>query len=215
MKKYLLPLFGMALYFTACDDELAPISGNTAETVAAFSDLSECNKNIVGKLVYVSDSVKMYACTDEGWAAITGSVVNGKNGSNGADGKNGVDGKNGKDGTNGKDGVDGKDGKSCIMTAFKDGTGFDVICDGKSIGTVKNGTDGAKGKDGTNGKDGTSCSVAKAEKSNDVIVTCGKNLLRSIMALMVNRGLLVLMAQTVRTELLAPSLKLKIATMLL
>jgi uncharacterized protein (TIGR02145 family) len=186
MKKYLLPLFGMALYFTACDDELAPISGNTAETVAAFSDLSECNKNIVGKFVYVSDSVKMYACTDEGWAAITGSVVNGKNGSNGADGKNGVDGKNGtngkngtdgkngKDGTNGKDGVDGKDGKSCIMTAFKDGTGFDVICDGKSIGTVKNGTDGAKGKDGTNGKDGTSCSVAKAEKSNDVIVTCGK-----------------------------------------
>ena len=189
MKKYLLPLFGMALYFTACDDELAPISGNTAETVAAFSDLSECNKNIVGKLVYVSDSVKMYACTDEGWAAITGSVVNGKNGSNGADGKNGVDGKNGtngkdgkngtdgkngKDGTNGKDGVDGKDGKSCIMTAFKDGTGFDVICDGRSIGTVKNGTDGAKGKDGTNGKDGTSCSVAKAEKSNDVIVTCGK-----------------------------------------
>ena len=186
MKKYLLPLFGMALYFTACDDELAPISGNNAETVAAFSDLSECNKNIVGKFVYVSDSVKMYACTDEGWAAITGSVVNGKNGSNGADGKNGVDGKNGtngkngtdgkngKDGTNGKDGVDGKDGKSCIMTAFKDGTGFDVICDGKSIGTVKNGTDGAKGKDGTNGKDGTSCSVAKAEKSNDVIVTCGK-----------------------------------------
>ena len=186
MKKYLLPLFGMALYFTACDDELAPISGNNAETVAAFSDLSECNKNIVGKFVYVSDSVKMYACTDDGWAAITGSVVNGKNGSNGADGKNGVDGKNGtngkngtdgkngKDGTNGKDGVDGKDGKSCIMTAFKDGTGFDVICDGKSIGTVKNGTDGAKGKDGTNGKDGTSCSVAKAEKSNDVIVTCGK-----------------------------------------
>jgi hypothetical protein len=198
MKKYLLPLFGMALYFTACDDELAPISGNTAETVAAFSDLSECNKNIVGKFVYVSDSVKMYACTDEGWAAITGAVVNGQNGSNGADGKdgvngkdgtngkdgkNGTDGKNGKDGTNGKDGVDGKDGKSCIMTAFKDGTGFDVICDGKSIGTVKNGTDGAKGKDGkdgtngtngTNGKDGTSCSVAKAENSDDVVVTCGE-----------------------------------------
>ena len=201
MKKYLLPLFGAALFYAACDDELVPVSGNTAETVTAFNDLSECNKNIVGKLVYVSDSVKMYACTDEGWAAITGAVVSGKNGSNGADGKDGVNGKdgangkdgvngkdgangkdgvNGKDGTNGKDGIDGKDGKSCTMTAFKDGTGFDVICDGKSIGIVKNGSDGAKGKDGTNGingtngKDGTSCSVAKAENSDDVVVTCGE-----------------------------------------
>ena len=186
MKKYLLPLFGMAVYFTACEDELTPVSGNSAETVTAFSDLNECNKDIIGKFVYVSDSVKVYACTDNGWAAVTGAAVsgsngsdghdgaNGKDGTNGKDGKNGTDGKNGKDGTDGKDGVDGKDGKSCIMTAFKDGTGFDVICDGKSIGTVKNGTDGAKGKDGTNGKDGTSCSVAKAEKSNDVIVTCGK-----------------------------------------
>ena len=162
MKKYLLPLVGAAMFFAACEDELTAVSGNTAETVTAFEDMRECNKDIIGKLVYVSDSVKMYACTDEGWAAITGSVVNGKNGSNGADGK---------------DGKDGADGKSCVMTAFKDGTGFDVICDGKSIGTVKNGTDGAKGKDGTNGangKDGTSCSVAKAENSDDVVVTCGE-----------------------------------------
>ena len=192
MKKYLLPLFGMAVYFTACEDELAPVSGNSAETVTSFSDLSECNKNIIGKFVYVSDSVKVYACTDNGWAAVTGTAVsgssgsdghdgaNGKDGTNGKDGKNGTDGKNGKDGVNGKDGADGK---SCTMTAFKDGTGFDVICDGKSIGTVKNGTDGAKGKDGkdgtngtngTNGKDGTSCSVAKAENSDDVVLTCGK-----------------------------------------
>lgn len=185
MKKYLLPLFGMAVYFTACEDELAPVSGNSAETVTSFSDLSECNKNIIGKFVYVSDSVKVYACTDNGWAAVTGTAVsgssgsdghdgaNGKDGTNGKDGKNGTDGKNGKDGTDGKDGADGKDGKSCTMTAFKDGSGFDVICDGKSIGTVKNGTDGAKGKDGTNGKDGTSCSVAKAADSDDVVVTCG------------------------------------------
>ena len=195
MKKYLLPLFGMAVYFTACEDELTPVSGNSAETVTAFSDLSECNKDIIGKFVYVSDSVKVYACTDNGWAAVTGAAVsgsngsdghdgaNGKDGTNGKDGKNGTDGKNGKDGTDGKDGVDGKDGTSCTMTAFKDGSGFDVICDGKSIGSVKNGTDGAKGKDGkdgtngtngTNGKDGTSCSVAKAEGSDDVIVTCGE-----------------------------------------
>ena len=72
------------------------------------------------------------------------------------------------------DGKDGTDGKSCTMTAFKDGSGFDVICDGKSIGSVKNGADGADGKDGSNGKDGTSCSVAKAEDSDDAVVTCGK-----------------------------------------
>ena len=41
MKKYLLPLYGMALYFTACEDELAPVSGSAAETVTSFSDLSE------------------------------------------------------------------------------------------------------------------------------------------------------------------------------
>ena len=185
MKKYLLPLFGMAVYFTACEDELAPVSGNSAETVTAFSDLSECNKDIIGKFVYVSDSVKVYACTDNGWAAVTGAAVsgssgndghdgaNGKDGTNGKDGKNGTDGKNGKDGTDGKDGVDGKDGKSCTMTAFKDGSGFDVICDGKSIGSVKNGTNGKDGAPGTNGKDGTSCSVAKAADSDDVVVTCG------------------------------------------
>lgn len=51
MKKYLLPLFGMAVYFTACEDKLAPVSGNSAETVTSFSDLSECNKNIIGKFV--------------------------------------------------------------------------------------------------------------------------------------------------------------------
>ena len=167
MKKYLLPLFGMALYFTACEDELAPVSGSAAETVTSFSDLSECNKKIIGKFVYVSDSVKVYACTDDGWAAVTGAAVSGKNGSNGTNGKNGKDGNDGKD---------GKDGKSCTMTPFKDGSGFDVICDGKSIGSVKNGADGVKGKDGTNGsngKDGTSCSVAKAADSDDVVVTCG------------------------------------------
>ena len=164
MKKYVLPLLGMALYFAACEDDLTAAPGNDgAEVVASFKKLEKCEKAILGKLVYVSDSVKVYACTDDGWTAVTGT--------DGSNGKNGTNGKNGKDGADGKDGTDGK---SCTMTAFKDGTGFDVICDGKSIGTVKNGTDGAKGKDGTNGKDGTSCSVAKAEKSNDVIVTCGK-----------------------------------------
>lgn len=164
MKNYVLPLLGMALYFAACEDDLTAAPGNDgAEVVASFKKLEKCEKSTIGKFVYVSDSVKVYACTDDGWTAVTGT--------DGSNGKNGTNGKNGKDGADGKDGTDGK---SCTMTAFKDGTGFDVICDGKSIGTVKNGTDGAKGKDGTNGKDGTSCSVAKAEKSNDVIVTCGK-----------------------------------------
>ena len=166
MKKYLIPFFGTALLLMACGDEVTNISEyGGADTVKAFKDLGKCDKSAIGKFVYVSDSVKVYACTDDGWAAVTGTAVSGKNGSNGTNGKNGKDGADGKDGT---------DGKSCTMTAFKDGTGFDVICDGKSIGSVKNGADGADGKDGSNGKDGTSCSVAKAEDSDDAVVTCGK-----------------------------------------
>lgn len=166
MKKYLIPFFGTALLLMACGDEVTNISEyGGADTVKAFKDLGKCDKSAIGKFVYVSDSVKVYACTDDGWAAVTGTAVSGKNGSNGTNGKNGKDGADGKDGT---------DGKSCTMTAFKDGSGFDVICDGKSIGSVKNGADGADGKDGSNGKDGTSCSVAKAEDSDDAVVTCGK-----------------------------------------
>ena len=166
MKNCLIPFFGTALLLMACGDEVTNISEyGGADTVKAFKDLGKCDKSAIGKFVYVSDSVKVYACTDDGWAAVTGTAVSGKNGSNGTNGKNGKDGADGKDGT---------DGKSCTMTAFKDGTGFDVICDGKSIGSVKNGADGADGKDGSNGKNGTSCSVAKAEDSDDAVVTCGK-----------------------------------------
>ena len=166
MKNCLIPFFGTALLLMACGDEVTNISEyGGADTVKAFKDLGKCDKSAIGKFVYVSDSVKVYACTDDGWAAVTGTAVSGKNGSNGTNGKNGKDGADGKDGT---------DGKSCTMTAFKDGSGFDVICDGKSIGSVKNGADGADGKDGSNGKDGTSCSVAKAEDSDDAVVTCGK-----------------------------------------
>lgn len=163
MKNCLIPFFGIALLLMACGDEVTNISEyGGADTVKAFKDLGKCDKSAIGKFVYVSDSVKVYACTDDGWTAVTG--TDGSNGSNGTNGKNGKDGADGKDGT---------DGKSCTMTAFKDGTGFDVICDGKSIGSVKNGADGADGKDGSNGKDGTSCSVAKAEDSDDAVVTCG------------------------------------------
>ena len=164
MKNCLIPFFGTVLLLMACGDEVTNISEyGGADTVKAFKDLGKCDKSAIGKFVYVSDSVKVYACTDDGWTAVTGT--------DGSNGKNGTNGKNGKDGADGKDGTDGK---SCTMTAFKDGSGFDVICDGKSIGSVKNGADGADGKDGSNGKDGTSCSVAKAEDSDDAVVTCGK-----------------------------------------
>lgn len=164
MKKILSPLFCTALFFAACDDELTNISGNSAETVTAISDLHECNKDIVGKLVYVSDSVKVFTCMDDGWAAVTGDVKNGTNGSNGADGKdgasgkdgtngkNGKDGANGKDGTNGKDGKNGNDGASCTVKAIDDG--YKVLCGGDSVGVLLNGTDGAAGK---------SCSIKQAK----------------------------------------------------
>ena len=169
MKKFFSLLFCTTLFFAACDEELTTISGSSAETATAFSDLEECNKSIVGKLVYVSDSTRMYACTDEGWAAFKVAAENGKNGSNGADGKDGTNGKNGKDGTNGKDGINGKDGKngsdgvSCTVKAIDDG--YKVLCGGDSVGVLLNGTDGAAGKSCTTKqvKDGIEVSCPGAE----------------------------------------------------
>ena len=171
MKKIISPLFCAALFFAACNDETTTVSATSdAEKVTAFKDLDNCDSTIVGKLVYVKDSVKAFICTDEGWAAMSGAAVgNGKSGKDGVDGKNGKDGKDGvdgKNGKNGKDGSDGKDGASCTVAAIEDG--YKVLCGGDSVGVLLNGAkgdSGAQGVQGIQGKAGESC-TAKENKAD-------------------------------------------------
>ena len=86
--------------------------------------------------------------------------------------KNGIDGEDGKDGATGKTGktgADGEDGEDCAScTVEQISSGFKVICYGDSIGVLKNGVNG------TNGKNGESCTVARNEKDDGAVVTCGK-----------------------------------------
>ena len=150
MEKILLPLLGAVLFFAACGDEnTTVVATSDAEKVMAFKDLDDCDSAIVGKLVYVKDSVKAFICTDDGWAAMSGAVV--ENGSDGSDGKDGKDGKAGKDG---KNGTDGKDGSSCTVKAIKGG--YKVLCGGDSVGVLMNGAKGESGAQGIQGEAGES-----------------------------------------------------------
>lgn len=188
MKKILSPLFCAALFFAACGDEnTTVVATSDAEKVTAFEDLDDCDSTIVGKLAYVKDSVKAFICTDDGWAAMSGAVV--ENGSDGSDGKDGKDGVAGKDGKAGKDGADGKDGASCTVKAIEDG--YKVLCGGDSVGVLKNGTKGDSGAAGESafelsgyegtldewieslkGENGTSCNI-ESDKKGVVTIKCG------------------------------------------
>ena len=203
MKKFISPLFCAVLFFAACNDETTTVSATSdAEKVTAFKDLDDCDSTIVGKLVYVKDSVKVFACTDEGWAAMSGTVVeNGSEGSDGKDGKDGNDGKDGKNGKNGKDGSDGKDGVSCTVVAIEGG--YKVLCGDDSVGVLLNGAkgdsgaqgiqgiQGVKGEDGKSayelsgtdknledwlaslkGENGTSCNI-ESDNNGEVVIKCG------------------------------------------
>ena len=185
MRKILLPLLGAALFFVACGDEnTTVVATSDAEKVKAFKDLDDCDSKIVGKLVYVKDSVKAFICTDDGWAGMSGAAV--ENSSEGSDGKDGKDGKAGKD---------GKDGSSCTVKAIKGG--YKVLCDGDSVGVLMNGAKGDSGAQGIQGEagesafelsgyegtldewieslkgeNGTSCNI-ESDKNGVVTIKCG------------------------------------------
>lgn len=127
---------------------------------------SDCNKNTIGDVVYVTDSMAVYYCTSYGWRHLTGK--------NGRNGKNGYDGR---DGTDGKDGNPGTDGVDCQIASYKDGyavncgssqdaiyisqhvpgnceissvlaSGFKITC-GEDVAQQKAGIPGEKGEDCT------------------------------------------------------------------
>lgn len=182
---------------SACDDEITKIAGPDVQTVAAYKDLAECSGKNEGDLYYVKDSGAVYLCSDSVWKATSASLnstetKNGTDGKNGADGKDGKNGSDGKDGSDGKNGTDGKDGASCTVSALKDSSGYDIICDGKKVGTLLNGKNGAKGDKGDNGvkgddgakgdngKNGTTCSAKELSDGSGYELSCDGKIVGTI-----------------------------------
>ena len=167
---------------SACDDEITKIAGPDVQTVAAYKDLAECSGKNEGDLYYVKDSGAVYLCSDSVWKATSASL-------NSTETKNGTDGKNGSDG---KNGTDGKDGASCTVSALKDSSGYDIICDGKKVGTLLNGKNGAKGDKGDNGvkgddgakgdngKNGTTCSAKELSDGSGYELSCDGKIVGTI-----------------------------------
>lgn len=92
MKKPIL-LSGILLsLLVACGDEVTEVIQPAADSgmavVAAGDKLSECSKNNVGEMVFVSDSNAVFFCADGKWKTLKGE--------NGSDGKDGTDGKDGE-----------------------------------------------------------------------------------------------------------------------
>ena len=134
--------------FAACGDEVTEVTKNDSFGQAKnFAELPECEEEIEGSLVYVTDSAKTFVCTGNGWTQM-----------------NGNDGEIVSTIKSAEKGNKGKDGTSCTVKANKDKTSFDVICDGKTVGTVSN---------GTKGNDGEGCTLTEIE-NGQVVVKCGE-----------------------------------------
>lgn len=166
---------GLAL-LSACGDDVTNVTEKGGiDKVENFKSLPKCESDDVGSLAYVSDSAKVFACTETGWVTING--ANGKDGVDGKDGEDGNDGENGNDGTKGTKGRDGKDGASCTVEELSSGNGYKVVCNGDSIGVLLNGTNGKQGEPGKqgdkgdNGADGKSCKL-KDNNDGTITVTC-------------------------------------------
>ena len=111
--------FAVAL-LSACGDEITEITNSGLQSVASVKDLGKCTNKNEGDVVYVKGTV--YLCADSTWKEMefSGNEVKGKNGSN------------------------GENGTYCIVSALKDNSGYDIICDGEKIGTLLNGDDGER-----------------------------------------------------------------------
>ena len=121
--------FAVAL-LSACGDEITEITNSGLQSVASVKDLGKCTNKNEGDVAYVKGTV--YLCADSTWKEMefSGNEVKGKNGSN------------------------GENGTYCIVSALKDNSGYDIICDGEKIGTLLNGDDGEKGDKGAKGDNG-------------------------------------------------------------
>ena len=73
------------------------------------------------------------------------------------------DGADGAQGVAGAQGEQGEPGTSCTAKKLKDGSGYELKCDGETVGTILNGEEGKQGEPGEKGDpgaNGTNCTVA-------------------------------------------------------
>lgn len=146
----------LALLF-ACGEQVTNVSEKEGpEKVSKYKELSKCVKDNVGSLVYVSDSARVFACTEDGWVSLNGT--------------------DGKDGSKGDKGDAGKDGTSCVAKKLSSGDGYKILCAGDSVGVILNGQksgdgNGKDGDKGEDGEDGIGC-VVEDNLDGTITVTC-------------------------------------------
>ena len=139
---------------SACDDEITKIAGPDVQTVAAYKDLAECSGKNEGDLYYVKDSGAVYLCTNNVWKASSTNKTENKNN------------------------TDSKDETSCTVSALKDSSGYDIICNGKKVGTLLNskndvkGDKGDNGAKGDNGKNGSTCTTKELSDGSGYELSC-------------------------------------------
>ena len=106
----------------ACGDDVTKVVQSEEATVPVYSsskDIPKCDSSIIGKMVYIEDSLATFYCSEKGWLS-----------------------------TNGKDGEDGEQGESCIVKEIENGYSVWCAGDSVGVllngADGKNGADGEK-----------------------------------------------------------------------
>lgn len=140
----------VAFGLSACGDEVTNNYQTGISVLETGKKLDKCTEDLVGEMIFVTDSAAVYYCDGGDWQ-----TLNGKDGKDGADGKDGVDGKDGENGTNGSNGENGSSGSAGAGCSVEEiDNGFKIVCGGDSVGVVLNGEKGDKGDKGDPGEPG-------------------------------------------------------------
>ena len=162
-------VFSAAALLSACDEDFAEITNPGRQTAESLEALSECNAKNEGEIAIVKETGALYLCADSAWKKMVASEK--------VDVQNGTDGK------------DGKNGTYCTVSALKDSSGYDILCDGKKVGTILNGKNGAKGEKGDNGAlgdkgadgdAGSDCSAKALTDGSGFELSCGGKVVGTI-----------------------------------
>lgn len=162
MKRYALAALSLTAAFglMACGDETTTNNFTSTEIEDILAKkLPDCEKDIQGKIYFVSDLQELQICMDGDWKTL--------NGEDGAKGEKGEKGDQGDKGETGKQGAKGENGDNCEAKALKDSSGYKILCGGDSVGVVLNGKKGAPGEPGKPGKEGTSCQMTPIKDRGD------------------------------------------------
>ena len=158
--------FSAAALLSACDEEFAQVTNPDRQTAESVDNLTDCNKKNEGEIAYVKESGSLYLCADSVWKK----MVSSEN----AETQNGADGKN---------------GSYCSVSALKDSSGYNIICDGKKVGKLLNGKDGSKGSKGgkgdkgdkgADGDAGSDCTAKALKDGSGFEMSCGGKVVGAI-----------------------------------